>query len=207
MGCAKPHATHWKDLRSRSAERVLAHPGVVTSAQGGGYEMTFLVDRYFVDPVAERIDGLGAASSELLSDAFQILLLNYLLAPNGGPDSGELISEKELPGGATFFRGPHALPVESVVARYGTDVPGFEARSLELGGETASHGDCAMRFQPLGSISMTYILWQADDEFGASMSALFDRSISRWFALDSIFMMAGEVSRRLVDPLTASDRP
>lgn len=207
MGCAKPHATHWKDLRARPAEQVLAQPGVVASTVGGGYEMTFLVDRYRVDPEAERIDGLGPASAEILSDAFQILLLNYLCAPHGGPLDGELISEKELPGGATFFRGPHALPVQTVVERYGADVAGFDARARALGGVPAPHGDSAMRFRPFTFLPVTYILWQADDEFGASMSALFDRSITRWFALDSIFIMAGEVSRRLVDPLWASGRP
>jgi len=199
MGCAKPHATHWQDLRSRPADLILAQPGVAPPARGAGFDLTFLTSRYRVDPEAERIDALESPV-EILSDAFQILLLSYLVAPHGGPLSGEAISEKELPGGATFFRGPHALPVQEVVARYGTDAAGFAARARFLGGEPLDHGDSAMRFRPFPSIPMTYILWQADDEFGASMSALFDQSITRWFALDAIFIMAGEVSRRLVDP-------
>lgn len=203
MGCAKPHATHWQDLRSRPAELALAQPGVAASASG--FELIFLTSRYRVDPEAERIDALGAPV--ILSDAFQILLLSYMLAPHGGLPTGELISEKELPGGATFFRGPHALPVQEVVARYGDDVAGFDARARELGGEPARHGDCAMRFHPFPSLPVTYILWQADDEFGASMSALFDRSISRWLTLDMVFIMAGEVSRRLVDPIWDSGCP
>jgi Domain of unknown function (DUF3786) len=202
MGCAKPHATHWQDLRSRPVELVLDRPGVVASpldgGSGVGFELPFLVDRYRVDPETERIDALGPDPEIILSDAFQILLLNYLLAPNGGSPTGELISEKELRGGATFFRGPHALPVSEVVARYGSDLAGFESRARELGGTPAEYGDCAMRLQPFPSLELTYILWQADEEFGPSMSALFDRSIGRWFTLDMVFIMAGEISRRLV---------
>ncbi len=212
MGCAKPHATHWQDLRSRPVEQILDRPGVAASTEGAGasvsatdsvgfgFEVSFLTDRYRVDPEAERIDALGPDPELILRDAFQILLLNYLLAPNGGPPTGELISEKELRGGATFFRGPHELPVSEVVARYGEDVPGFESRARELGGVPAQHGDCAMRLQPFAAIEMTYILWRADDEFGASMSALFDRSIGRWLTLDMVYIMAGEVSRRLASP-------
>ena len=197
MGCAKPHATHWQDLRSRPAQLLRGQPGVTGVAGNSSFELTFLTDRYRVDLDAERIDALGPDPEPILSDAFQILLLNYLLAPHGGPLTGEAISEKELPGGATFFRGPHALPVADVVARFGTDPAGFEARARTLGGEPMDHGDRALRFHPFPLVPVTYILWQADEEFGASMSALFDRSICRWFTLDTIFIMAAELSRRL----------
>ncbi len=200
MGCAKPHATHWQDLRSRPSSVVAAQPGVIISETGSAFELSFLADRYRVDLDAERIDALGRHTDPILSDAFQIVLLNYLLAPHGGSLSGDLISEKELPGGATFFRGPHSLPVAEIVAQYGSDLAGFEARGRALGGENRPLGDSAMRFLPFPSMPVTYILWQADDEFPASMSALMDRSISRWFTLDSIFIMALELSRRLVAP-------
>lgn len=198
MGCAKPHATHWQDLRSRPAQLLCDLPGVTAVAGGHGYELSFLADPYRVDPDAENIEALGPTADPNLSDAFQILLLNYLLAPHGGPLTGDSISEKELPGGATFFRGPHALPVADVLALFGSDAAGFEARARLLGGEPVDLGDCAVQFHPFPTIPVTYILWQADDEFPASMSALFDRSICRWFTLDTIFIMALELSRRLV---------
>ncbi len=197
MGCAKPHATHWQDLRSRPPAVIAELPGVAVTAQGV-VELGFLTERYRVDLAAERIDPLGSSGLLPLSDAFQILLLTYLLAPHGGPLLGEPISVKELPGGATFFRGPHALPVGELVERYGTDPAGFEARARELGGEPMPHGDRAMRLWPFPSVPVTYVLWEADSELPAAMSAMFDRSVARWFGLDTIFIMAGEIARRLV---------
>jgi hypothetical protein len=202
MSCAAPNSMHWEDLRSRSPEQVLDRDGVRTGPDGRGYEVGFLNALYLVDPVGERITELAPEPSRPLREEFQILLIRYLVAENGGPVSGIDISEKDLPGGVTFFQGPHALHVAPLVEAYGQDPEAFTARGVELGAQTVAYGDKALRFFPFPQIPVTYVLWKADDEFPASVSVLFDKSITRWFQLDMIFTVVLVLTERIV-----RDRP
>jgi hypothetical protein len=183
MGCAAPNPLHWQDLLS------------VTPA---AVEVDFLNARYRVDPVARSITELEPDPRRVLTQSFQILLIRYLTSA-GDELTGEEITEKDLPGGVTFFRGPHELPVAPVAERFGSDPEAFRSRGRQLGGETASPGDAAVRFWPFKKIPVTYVLWKADEEFPASVSVLFDRSIGSWFEPDMIFLLVGEITARLVE--------
>jgi hypothetical protein len=202
MGCAAPHPFHWEDLRSRSTEQILHRDGVRVAADGKGYEVDFLNSVYLVDPVAERIVELSPDPARELPEEFQILLIRYLVAENGGPVEGKEVSEKDFPGGVTFFQGPHTLNVAPIVKLYGHDPDAFESRARELAAVPVPHGDKAMRFLPFPLIPVTYVLWKADEEFPASVSVLFDKSIARWFELDMIFTLVLVLTERIVEGQT-----
>lgn len=199
MGCAAPSPLHWEDLRNRSQETILQQEGVKAAREGNGYELGFLDARYHVDPLAERIVELSPLPGRLLTEAFQILLIRYLVAPHGGPPDGQDISEKDLPGGVTFFQGPHSLHVGPLVRLYGEDPEAFEARGRELDAVPVPYGDKAMRFRPFPFMPVTYVLWRADEEFSASVTVLFDKSITKWFELDMIFNLVGVLTERIAD--------
>lgn len=199
MACAAPNPLHWVDVRGRSMDQVLRRPGVKTATQGNGYEVEFLNARYLVDPVAERIRELYPKPERDLAEEFQILLIRYLVAEYGGPLDGETISEKDLPGGVTFFQGPHALHVAPLVKRFGSDPDGFAAAGERLGAVPVAMGDKGLRFFPFPLIPVTYVLWREDEEFPASMTVLFDRSIARWFELDMIFTVVLVLTERIVE--------
>lgn len=203
MGCAAPHPLHWEDLRSRSEEQILGRAGVRAAADGKGYEVHFLNSVYVVNPVAERIVELSPNPQRALPEEFQILLIRYLVAKNGGPLEGKEVSEKDFPGGVTFFQGPHALNVAPIVKLYGRDPEALESRGRELAAVPVPHGDKAMRFLPFPLMPVTYVLWKADEEFPASVSVLFDKSISRWFELDMIFTLVLVLTERIVEGQTA----
>jgi hypothetical protein len=198
MGCAAPNPMHWEDLRSRTQDEILDRDGVCLYPEGRGYELSFLNASYLVDPVAERIAELAPDPSRDLREEFQILLIRYLVAGNGGPLDEIDVSEKDLPGGVTFFQGPHALHVNAIAEAYGDDPEAFAVRAMELGAEPRQYGDKAMRFFPFPKIPVTYVLWRADDEFPASVSVLFDKSITRWFQLDMIFAVVMVLTERIV---------
>jgi hypothetical protein len=206
MGCAAPNSLHWDDLRGRSRDEVLRRPGVKAAPDNAGYEVEFLDAGYLVDPVAEHIRELYPTPARDLVEEFQILLIRYLVADYGGPLDGETISEKDLPGGLTFFQGPHALSVAPLVKRFGTDPDGFEAAGVRLGAVPVAIGDKGLRFFPFPLIPVTYVLWRADEEFPASMTVLFDRSIARWFELDMIFTVVLVLTQRIVESLEGSTR-
>lgn len=203
MSCAAPHALHWQSVRETPAERIARQPGV--SALGAGaerdaWEACFLERRYRVDPEAMTVIEVAPTPGRIPAPDFQILLIRYLLSPGFGPICGEPMSEKDLPGGVTFFRGPHALQVGPILERYGEDPAGFLARGQALGGEPTAEADAAVRLLPFPDIPVTFLLWERDEEFPASLSVLFDRSISRWFELDMIFLLVGVLARRFARP-------
>lgn len=199
MGCAAPHPMHWEDLRNHSRAEVLNRAGVTGAPDGKAYELAFLDARYLIDPIREQITELSPRPDRMLTEEFQILLIRYLVAPIGAPVDGKEVSEKDFPGGVTFFQGPHSLHVAPIAKRYGRDPGAFESRSRELGAQPGSHGDISMTFHPLPDIPITYVLWVADDEFPASVSVLFDSSIARWFELDMIFTLVWILTDRIME--------
>jgi Domain of unknown function (DUF3786) len=205
MGCAAPHPLHWEDLRSRSREQILGRDGVRVAADGKGYEVEFLKSVCLVDPVAERIVELSPNPQRELPEEFQILLIRYLVAENGGPLESKEVSEKDFPGGVTFFQGPHTLNVAPIVQLYGRDPEAFESRGRELAAISVPHGDKAMRFLPFPLMPVTYVLWKEDEEFPASVSVLFDKSITRWFELDMIFTLVLVLTERIVEGQTVRE--
>ena len=163
-------------------------------------EVGFLNARYRVDPVAETIQEIEPDESRVLSQGFQILLIRYLAAKHNGSIQGIEVTEKELPGGPTFFRGPHELQLGPLIERFGRNPAGFVARGRELGGTRVEHGDASVRFLPFPKIPVTIILWGEDSEFPASVSVVFDKSICDWFELDMVFILVQQLILRIAHP-------
>lgn len=197
MGCAAPNPMHWEDLRNQPLDHVVNRGGVAAAPDGPGYDVTFLERVYRVDPEACLVKELDPDPGRELTEEFQILLIRYLVAPNGGKRTGREISEKDLPGGVTFFQGPHTLWVHPIVKLYGSDAEAFASRGQDLNAERIRHGDCGLRFYPFPEIPVTYVLWQEDEEFPASVSVLFDSSIGKWFELDMVFTLVRVVTQRI----------
>ncbi len=199
MSCAAPNPMHWEDLRFRPREEILRRPGVEASADNMSYVVQFLNSLYLVDPAREHITELNPNPQRELTEEFQILLIRYLVANNPTSLNGMEVSEKDFPGGVTFFQGPHTLHTAPITERYGKDPDAFESRCRELGAVVVPHGDTAMRFLPFPTIPVTYVLWTADEEFPASVSVLFDSSIASWFELDMIFTIVLVLTERIMN--------
>jgi hypothetical protein len=190
---------HWDDLRKHQREAVLSHEGVETASSGPGFEVRFLNARYLVSPLTETIMEISPNPDRVLSAALQILLIRYLVSPYVGPLDGIEVSEKDLPGGVQFFQGPHALNMDPIITRFGKDADGFESLGKRFRAKAVGHGDKAMRFLPFQRVPVTYVLWMEDEEFPASVSVLFDKSISRRFALDMVFALVQVLTQRIFE--------
>jgi hypothetical protein len=163
-----------------------------------GYSLDFLDRRYRVEPRTRRIG--GALADPLLADPeFELLLLTYLNQASDVAAEGAWISEKDLPGGSQFFRGPHALPLQPLLARFGDDTPAFRRGSEALGGSSLPYGDAAYAFSALPRIPAGCVLWAADEEFPARVNMLFDRSLSRHLPLDAVLALVHCLSLRLLE--------
>ena len=126
-----------------------------------------------------------------------LFAIHYLLTAKEIPVSNEWISEKDIPGGVTFFRGPHAIPTDLIGKRYQGDVSGFSEACRRLGGVPLEMADAAYHFKIAPRIPIAVLFWDADDEFPAESKVLFDRTIIDHLALDIVFALAVEVCTRI----------
>ncbi len=186
----------WKALADEPAEEVSRRS--LARARDGGFELPFLDRAYLVHPPSGRI--AGPRQDQLLEDPeFELLLLTYLTQAQELPLDGQWISEKDLPGGSTFFRGPHALPVQPLLGRFGNDLEAFRRASLALGGQGLQFGDAAFRFAALPRIPTACVLWRQDEEFPARITMMFDRTLARQLPLDVVLALVHCLGAHLLE--------
>jgi hypothetical protein len=186
----------WQALARQEAPEVCRRS--LATAEEGAYSLRFLDRQYRVEPEAGRIGGPQA--DPLLADAeFELLVLTYLNQAVATPAEGTWISEKDLPGGSLFFRGPHALPLQPLLARFGGDLPAFRRAAEALGGRGLPYGDAAYGFTALPRIPAGCVLWAGDEEFPARVNMLFDRSLARHLPLDAVLALVHCLGLRLLE--------
>lgn len=186
----------WKRLAEQSPAE--ASRRSLGEARDGGYALPFLERAYLVHPPSMRI--AGPEQDRLLEDPeFELLLLTYLTQCLELPLEEHWISEKDLPGGSTFFRGPHALPVQPLLSRFAGDLPAFRRASLALGGRSLQFGDLSFRFPTLPRIPSACVLWRQDEEFPARFTMMFDRSLARQLPLDVVLALVHCLGVRLLE--------
>ncbi|MDA3832155.1 MAG: DUF3786 domain-containing protein [Spirochaetales bacterium] len=128
---------------------------------------------------------------------FDLFAIHYLLGAALSPLAGQWVSEKDLPGGATFFRGPHRSPADLITGRFNDDSRAFADLCLKYSGEPLDMADAAFAFQIAPRIRAAVLYWEGDEEFAAESRLLFDQNISAHLALDVIYAMAVGICKRL----------
>lgn len=160
------------------------------------YSLTLWGEEYIVDGAHQRVE----RPSTLLPaphEYFYLFVIFYLLSAKDIETCGEWISEKDLPGGPTFFRGPHLIPTELISDRFGNDLDGFKQCCEKLGGTALDLGDAAFRFEIAREIPVVVVYWLGDEDFPAEAGLLYDRSIGQFLPLDILFALAVAVCSRI----------
>jgi hypothetical protein len=164
----------------------------------GSYFLDFLQERYCIEPHNCVIKSVtGPISAVEPSVDLQIILLIYLLNAREIPLAEKLVAPSSLSGGKNFFQGSHRLPMEPVLARYDRDKTGFLGRGGSLGATQKDYGDAALVFTALPRVPVVMVLWEADEEFPARLSVLFDATIDKHLPLDAIYGLVTEICRRM----------
>jgi hypothetical protein len=154
---------------------------------------------YHIYPNEERVE--GPVGDVLVSDSeFILLLLTYLISAQDVFFGGRWVSERDLPGGELFFRGPHQLPTTNLIARFGKDPEKFLAIGKALGGKRLpEYGDVGLEFQVLPKVPIACVLWAEDEEFPARLSFLFDPSLASHFPLDVVLALVRCMVKNLLE--------
>lgn len=193
---------YWDEFARLNPETVCIRALADYQVKRRAYILPVLNQDYLILPHQRRIERLtegGVLTEEDLTKEFTLMVLFYLLHAKNIPLIRKWISEKDLPGGATFFRGPHALSVDLVEKKYGQNLEGFIEAGKLLGGTPVRFGDKSIALDVFPRIPIIYILWMGDEEFPPKAGVLFDASIESHFTLDVIWIMVNEVNRRLLE--------
>lgn len=160
------------------------------------YSLIVWNDKYRVSSGNNRIERITDNLPEP-HEFMYVFILNYLLQIKELEPVGEWVSEKDLVGGATFFRGPHELPTSYIATRFKGDLDGFRRTCEALGGTSLDMADAAYAFGITPRISVAVLFWDQDDEFPPESKILFDKTIGDHLALDIVFALAVDVCARL----------
>jgi hypothetical protein len=192
------HPSLWERLLQEDPADVCRRSKAQYDEATGCYLLDFLKERYRIKPASrefEPVSGLileGAPSIDL-----QVILITYLLNAQEIPLVDKLVAGSSLKGGKCFFKGAHGFPLDPLLKQYSRDTKGFLDCGLSLGAIQERYGDRGLRFTALPRVPVVMVLWQADEEYPARLSCLFDASIEQHLSLDAIYGLVSEICRRM----------
>jgi uncharacterized protein DUF3786 len=189
-------ACHFQDLAEKDPEDVCRRALCRYDGNKGFYTLSVWGEDYCIFPEESRIMRLGDDNSNIKT-FLSLFMVHYLLTAKETPISKEWISGKDIPGGSTFFRGPHEIPAYLIEKRYGDNMTGFSGACEILGGTPLDMADRAYSFRIAPRIPVAILLWKGDDEFPVKSKMLFDRSIIDHLALDIVLALAAEVIEKI----------
>ena len=74
----------------------------------------------------------------------------------------------------------------------------FAQAARALGGTPVPYGDAGFRIYPLPQIGLTYIFYDADEEFEASCNILFESTVTWWIHPESVPTIASAATEKLI---------
>lgn len=150
---------------------------------------------YVIYPEAGNI--ACGTDSKLLHEYFSLFAIHYLLSSREISPAGEWISEKDMVGGATFFRGPHALPTHLITSRVDNSIEEFRQLGSAGHGRPLNMADAAFSLSITDRIPVAVLYWAGDEDFPAEAKLLFDKTLPNHFALDIVFALASGICEQL----------
>lgn len=187
---------HWQALAAADPAALCRGHRCRYLPESSSYQITLWGIDFRVDCRQRQIIAAGPAAHPY----FNVFIVSYLLLAREIVPRGEWVSEKDFPGGATFFRGPHLLPTARIVATHGDDLAAFSARCGALGGRELAMADRAFTFAIAPEIPVAALYWRGDADFSAEAKILYDRSLIAALPLDVVYSLGVTICHRLAEP-------
>ena len=187
--------SYFLELEKATPETLCSQGKCRYSVDTHQYSLEIWSDQLVIDPINKRID--HAKTNDLPHDYLDLFAIYYLLRAKGIPLQGEWVSEKDLPGGPTFFRGPHLIPTDLISKQFGNDLQKFQLRCAQLGGAPIDMADAAFCFSITADIPVAVLYWTGDEDFPPEAKILYDRSIAQQLSLDIVWALAVGVCARI----------
>ena len=187
---------HFKELVRQNPESVCRRALCRYDDEQKRYVLSVWGEEYAIYPDEFKIDRISK-NFPVPHEYLYVFIINYLLKAKEIGLSQEWISEKDMLGGATFFRGPHEIPTHLISARYSGNIEAFRKTCEQLGGIPLNMADAAYIFKITPRIPAAVLYWDGDDEFSPEAKILFDASITEHLTLDIVFALAVYICARI----------
>jgi hypothetical protein len=194
----QPDPLLWVQLEGEHPDAT-CHRALVGYDREKGFLLPFLSHTFGILPGKRDIVALEGSVPQLISYELELIILTYLIRATPIALSGVRVNEKQIPGGETFFRGPHRLQTRPMEDLFGDDREAFLRSGKTLRGEVGRAGDASICLPVFPRVPITLILWVRDDEFPARITVMFDSTVSRHLPLDIIWSTVNVVSRWMIN--------
>ena len=187
-------------LASANLSRLCSLSGstLLENADGSaGIGLSFLHEQLVILTRPE-VEVVRRQTHEPIPLAEKIIVLHYLLAARGESLGNNLVTFREVPGGAFYYPAFLKRARDPLVRIFGGEPERLLRCGRQLGAEPANLGDASVRLIPLPRIPMTLVLWKGDEEFAPEATFLFDRSVGSYLPTEDIAMLSGMVVYRLI---------
>ena len=186
---------HFQELSAQSPSQVCRRAACTYDDAGQFYALAVWDHDYHVYPHQGKVESADRNTGKL-HPYFDLFVIHYLLRAQEIEPARQWISEKDIPGGTTFFRGPHAIPTELISGRFANDMHGFKEKCAHLQGNVLGLADAAYMFAITPRIPVAVLYWQGDEEFPPEAKILYDRTIAEHLAGDVIYALAVGICER-----------
>ncbi len=157
-------------------------------------------DEFEVNPHEKSIVPVGNHKF-LPNNFFDLFLVYYLVNSKAIEVYNSWISEKDIVGGATFFRGPHEIPTNQIAMLYKDNLGDFRKACEHYNGIQINMGDAAYYFKITSRIPVAVLFWKGDEDFPPESKIMFDKSITEHLTTDIVFSLAVAVCARVGTPV------
>jgi len=191
--------TIFADLDACDPKEVVSRTGCKYDQDTNQYLTRIWEHDYCVDLNTYKVRFQGDQKDGLKTyhDFLYLFILYYLMKSKDIQPSKVWISEKDIPGGEAFFRGPHTIPCDVVTKRFGNDLDYFKKVSIKFKGTVLDMADAAFSFNITPTIPVAVLYYFGDEDFPCEAKLLFDKTIGLHLPLDIIFSLAVEVCNTL----------
>ena len=162
-----------------------------------GIGLSFIHDDLMVRTQPE-VEVIRSQTGEPIPLAERIIVLHYLLTARGASLRNDLVTFREVPGGAFYYPAFLKRARDPLVRAFGPRPERLASCGRQLGAELADLGDVSITLRPLPRLPLTVVLWKGDDEFTPEGSILFDSSVGSYLPTEDIAMLSGMVVYRLI---------
>jgi len=184
--------TNFKDLSTCDPDDVIKRTGCRYDRVKNEYRVAVWGFTFIINLNENEIH-VAPEGFKTYNEFMHIFILHYLMKSKNIPLSHDWVSEKDIQGGAAFFRGPHTIPADVITDKVNNDISLFKRYSEKLGGIPIVMADAAYLFQITPTTPVAVLFWLGDKDFPSETKLLFDQTIEQHLPLDIIFALAVEV--------------
>lgn len=188
-----------QDLAQKDPMLVAKLSGADWLPEEKAFELDFFCRRARITAPDMAVTWKDQKEGEVFSLTDAVLVLHYLLNAKGLPDSGEMVSYRQIPGGEFYIaafqkraENPLAKTFGNTEGLLGKAAPAFKGRKLD------GYGDEAYAFQVLPHLEIATIVHWGDEEFESRGQVLFDKVIANYLHIEDIAWLGSALVYRLM---------